>query len=90
VPSLRKQTVERLRRVTKADFERLGVVAEVALDDRGIYRAVRPGPNMDPRKGVRITGGHVQAGLSKDEIEDVEERAEGVLKDVDKGKLPVR
>jgi len=90
VPWLRRATVERLRQVTTAQVKALGVVAELALDQKGVFRVVPAGANLDPEEGVRRKDGHVQFGLTEDEIEDLEERIEELLEDVDKGKIAVR
>lgn len=90
VPWIRKDTVERLRKVDKAMIERLGVVAELEKNADGIYEVVPPGPNMDPRDGVRRRGNRIQFGLEKDELRDLGERLQSLLKKVDSGKIAVR
>jgi hypothetical protein len=90
VPWLRRDTVERLRKVDKEALEKLGVVAELELGEDGVFRPVPPGPNMDDDEGVRRRGNRVQFGLTEDEIEDLEERLEDLLKKVDAGKIAVR
>lgn len=90
VPWIRKETVERLRKVDRAAIERLGVVAELEKNADGVYEVVAPGPNMDPDDGVRRRGNRIQFGLDDDEIEDVRERLHSLLKKVDSGRIRVR
>lgn len=90
VPWLRRETVERLRKVDRAALDRLGVVAELELNADGIYETVAPGPNFDDDDGVRRRGNRVQFGLTEDEIEDVGERLQSLLKKVDSGRIAVR
>jgi len=52
-------------------------------------RLVIPGVNLDPKKGARIHEDTVQLGLTKSEIDDVWERIESLIADVDSGKIPV-
>jgi hypothetical protein len=87
---VRRETIERLRKVDRKTIERLGVVAELEMRPDGVYEVVPPGPNMDDDDGVRRRGDRVQFGLTDDEIEDVEERLESLLKKVDSGKIAVR
>lgn len=93
VPWLRRDPVDRLRKVGHGGAEKLGVLVELDTDAGGMLRLeplAKRGPNLDPKDGVRIAGGRVQFGLTKDEIEDVEERIEELLDDVDDGKIQVR
>jgi hypothetical protein len=90
VPALRKESIDRLRGLTEQDFhDALGVVAQLELDDDGIYRIVDPGPNLDDDDGVRREGKILQLGLTDDEIEDVWDRVEDLIEDVDDGTIPV-
>jgi hypothetical protein len=67
----------------------LGVVSQLELDDEGVYVNVPPGENLDPDHGVRIEGDVIQFGLTDDEIDDVWERIEALIEDVDEGDVPV-
>jgi hypothetical protein len=89
VPWVRRETVDRLRRVTAADEARLGIVAELAIDQSGVYQDVEPGRNLDPDKGARAAGGHIQFGLTAKEIRKAEGRRVELLREVDSGKLAV-
>jgi hypothetical protein len=91
VPWLRREAVNRLRAVSPAKIAALGTLAELAADEDGILRpVVPPGPNLDPDEGARIAPGRVQFGLTDDDIEDLEERIEELIEDVDEGDVPLR
>jgi hypothetical protein len=90
VPALRKESIDRRRALEEQDlFELLGVVAQLELDEDGLYRNVAPGENLDDDDGVRIEGRILQLGLTEDEIEDVWERIEDLIEDVDEGDIAV-
>jgi len=91
VPWLRRESVERLRKVGRAELAQLGVLADLRVDQAGILQMEKsPGANMDASDGVRIAAGHVQFGLTKNEIDELAERIEDLLEDVDKGKIRVQ
>jgi hypothetical protein len=87
VPALPKGSVDRLRRVTAADLERLGVLLEMRADSGGVLRHVPAGATRDPSKGSRVGDGSIQLGLTQSEIDDVGERLREALEQVDTGKL---
>jgi hypothetical protein len=87
VPALRKESVDKLRQLKRRDLDGLGVVAQLELDERGINQKAKLGENLDPKKGVRIQGGVVQLGLTESEIDDVYQRIQHLIRDVDAGKL---
>jgi hypothetical protein len=89
VPALRRETIERLRRVTPEQIGALGVVAELRADDSGILRAVPFSANANPKKGARVEPGWVQLGLSRREIKNLRKRIERLLAQVDGGRQPV-
>jgi hypothetical protein len=90
VPALRVESIDRLRGLEEADVTAaLGVVSQLERDDEGVYVNVPPGENLDPSRGVRIEGKTLQFGLTDDEIEDVWERIEDLIEDVDDGEIPV-
>ena len=90
VPALRKESIDRLRKVREEDLEKLlGVVAQLELDDDGIFVNVPLGENLDPDDGVRIEGNVIQFGLNEDEIEDLWERIEDLIEEVDEGDVAV-
>ena len=89
VPALRKDTIDRLRVLKREDLDFLLVVAQLEPDDQGVLKLVPPGPPIDEDEGASRRGSTVQFGLTEDEIDDVWERIEELIEDVDEGKLPV-
>ena len=89
VPALRKESIERLRKVQSERVRALGVVAEMRVDEAGILRPAKPTPNASPKKGSRVDEGWIQLGLTRGEIEDVERRLQRLLADVDAGRVPL-
>ncbi len=90
VPALRRASIDRLRELREEDLHALlGVVAELRLDDEGQFFAVEPGPNLEDDEGVRYEDGVLQFGLTEDEIEDIAERIEDLIEDVDEGDVAV-
>ena len=65
------------------------MVAQLELDDDGIFVNIPLGENLDPDDGVRIEGNVIQFGLNEDEIEDLWERIEDLIEDVDEGDVAV-
>lgn len=89
VPAIPKTTVDRLRRLTDEDYEKLGVIVEMRLDDNGVFQQVPSGPPLNPRQGARLGEGIVQFGLKKKEIDDVRKHVDDLLEAVDKGEIGV-
>ena len=89
VPALRRETIERLRRVTPEQIEALGVLAELRADDSGVLRPVPFSANANPKKGARAEPGWLQLGLSRREIKGLRKRIERLLAQVDGGRQPV-
>ena len=87
VSALRRESIERLRKLRREDLDRFGVVAQMQKDKRGIYRSVPPGENLSPNTGVRISGDSIQLGLTKFEIEAVWKRIQNLLARVDEGEI---
>ncbi len=87
IPAIRKDTVERLRGVRRADLDGLGVLVQFERNQAGLLENVPAGSNLDPKRPARIQDGTVQLGLKPDEIDDIWERIQDLLKDVDEGKL---
>ena len=92
VPWLRREKIDRLRGVTRAQVRALAVVGEMEADAAGIYHVARSGPSFDPKndQGVRRLGKRIQFGLDEDEIDDLEERIHKLLRNVDSGRQRVR
>lgn len=89
VPALPRATVKRLRGLQRKDLDALAVVVQLEADDAGILRIVAPGAPFDPEVGARLRETTVQFGLTRDEIDDVWARIQGLLADVDAGRLTV-
>jgi len=89
VPALRRETIERLRRVTPEQIEALGVLTELRADDLGVLRPVPFSANAKPKKGARAEPGWLQLGLSSREIKKLRKRIERLLVQVDGGRQPV-
>jgi len=88
VDRLPRATVERLRALTRPDLERaLGVLAQFTIDANRELTPSARGPNLDPRAGVRHKGDVVQFGLTRGEIDDLQDRLQRLLKRVDEGKI---
>ena len=87
VPALPPEGVERLRRIGKGDLDHLAVVAQLERGEDGIFRSVPHTAPIDEDDGARVEGGVVQFGLTDDEIEDLYERIEELLEDVDEGEI---
>ena len=87
VPRIPAYTVERLRKITREDLDRtLGTVAEYEIRDKQLV-AVEPTENFSRGRGVRRKENRIQFGLTKLEIDGVEQRLKNLLKRVDDGKL---
>lgn len=82
---LSRAAIDRLRRVSRRDLDRLGVLGEMVEDDTGTLRHVVPGPNLDPEAGVRRTPAGIQFGLTRAEIDAVVERLRALLARIDAG-----
>ncbi len=89
VPALRRDSIERLRKLRREDLDQLGVVAQLEKDASGTYRSVPPGENLYPNEGVRVAGDTVQLGLARFEIEAVWKRMQTLLARVDSGEIPL-
>ncbi len=89
VPALRRDSIERLRRVRREDLDRLAIVAQFERDESGVYLSTPPGQNLSPNDGVRIAGKTVQIGLARFEIEAVWRRIQRLLARVDEGEIPL-
>ncbi len=89
VPALRRDSIERLRTLDREELDYLGTVTQLAMSPDGILRPVEPEPPFDEDEGARLRGTTVQFGLTKDEIDDVWERIEQLIEDVDAGQVQV-
>ena len=89
VDRLPRQSIERLRRLTRVDLDRLGVLADLRTDAEGVLRSVPPGPNLDSNQGNRVRPGIVQIGLTVTEIDAIAAHVQTLLTRIDRGNLSV-
>ena len=87
VSALRRDSIERLRKLRREDLDRLGVLAQLEKDERGVFVSVPPGENLSPNEGVRITGKTVQLGLARFEIDAIWRRMQDLIARVDAGAI---
>ena len=89
VAAVRKESIDRLREVRRADLDFLAVVAQLAIDEDGVLRSTPPGAPFDPDSGARERAGSLQFGLTTSEIDGVYARIQKLIQAVDAGHLPV-
>jgi hypothetical protein len=89
VPAIPRNAVNRLRKLTEEGLQPLTVIMQLEADDEGILRIEAPGEPIDEDHGVSVRGTTLQLGLTEDEIEDVWERIEELLEDIDDGKIGI-
>ena len=86
VPKVPHAKIERLRRLTRADLDRLGTVAEFAVHG-GQLDAIATTAAFDGDHGVREKDGVIQLGLTRAEIDGIASRLKALIERVDAGKL---
>jgi hypothetical protein len=87
VPRVSLGTAEKLRKITREDLERtLGVLAEYEIRD-GVIVPVEKTANTSRGRGVRKNDTRLQLGLTRLEIDGVEQRMKSLLRQVDSGRL---
>jgi hypothetical protein len=84
---LPRQSIERLRRISRQDLTRFGVLGQLETDGADVLRAVTPGENLDPEAGVRISAGRIQFGLTVGELDAMEQRRLDLLSRIDAGAI---
>jgi hypothetical protein len=89
VPALRGESIDRLRALEERDLDVFGVVAQLERIDRRHVVDVTQTANLDPEDGVRVDGRTIQLGLEKEEIENLWERIEHLIQEVDRGRISV-
>jgi hypothetical protein len=89
VAALRKESADRLRGLTRADLDAFLVIQQLEDDGTGMLKTTDPGPPIDPDGGAHTRDGVVQFGLERGEIDAMWERVEGLIEDVDGGRIPV-
>jgi len=89
VKRLPRKTVDRLRHVESETLHKiLGVVVQYKVQD-GQLLFVECAENVDPQKGVRISGDIIQFGLTEREIDDIVKRQQKLIETVDSGKIKI-
>jgi hypothetical protein len=83
VPALPRQSIDRLRKLKRADLDDLLVVSQLELDGNGILKSTEPGPPIDPHKGATHEGDTLQFGLTRHEIDALWSRIEALVELVD-------
>jgi hypothetical protein len=89
VSALPRESVERLRRLSRADLDRLAVLGQFDADAAGVLRPVTPTANIDPDSGTRFTEQGIQIGLTRAEIDAIEKRLQDLLRRIDAGDVPL-
>jgi hypothetical protein len=89
VPALTRSSIEKLRKVRREDLRPLAVVSELRRDSEGLMTPTEASPALDEDDGARFEDPIFQFGLTESEIDDVWERIEDVLEDVDEGRIAV-
>ena len=89
VAAVRKETVDRLRKLTRADLDFLLVVSQLEVGEDGVARQVPPGKSRDDDEGALRQGTTIQFGLTRKELDKVWGRIQELIAEVDSGKLPV-
>jgi hypothetical protein len=90
VSAVPKASIDRLRQIRRADLDQLGMLGQLEADSDGVLRNVAPTANVDPDQGTRhLPNGGIQFGLTRSEIDAIEDRLRALLKMVHSGELPV-
>jgi hypothetical protein len=71
--ALPRRLTDRLARITRADLDRLAVVAQYRVKDRMLVQTAPQAP-FSPQSGVRRSGAMIQLGLTTEEIDQLEQR----------------
>jgi len=89
VAALRKDSIERLRKIQRQDLDFLGVIAQFELNENLVLKPAPVGENLDPTKGAKYIDGTLQFGLTISEIDDLWERIQSLIAEVDSGNIQV-
>ena len=89
VAALRRDSIDKLRRLQREDLDFLEVVFQMEKDEDDVLLPVPTDAKICPDAGVCTQDGTVQFGLKQSEIDDVWERIQTLIKRVEKGKIPV-
>ena len=89
LPALRQDSIDRLRKIQRRDLDHLEVIAQLEKDENGILKPVPPGENMNPKNGATYIDGTLQYGLTSSDIDDLWERIQSLITEVDSGNIKV-
>ncbi|MEJ2363665.1 MAG: hypothetical protein P8075_07535 [Deltaproteobacteria bacterium] len=89
LPALRRDSIDRLRKLQRQDLDYLEVIAQLEKDENGILKPVPPGENMNPQNGATYIDGTLQYGLTRSDIDDLWERIQTLISEVDSGNIQV-
>lgn len=89
LPALRQDSIERLRTIQRQDLDFLGVIAQLQLDENLLLSPVPVRENLDPTEGAKYKDGTLQYGLSKSEIDNLWDRIQALIAEVDAGNIQV-
>jgi len=90
VDRLPARSIERLRRVTRHDLDRLAIFSELRANHAGLLCHVAPCLNLDCKHGSRVAApGVIQIGLTSAEIDAIDGRIQQLLGRIDSGELTV-
>jgi hypothetical protein len=89
LPALRQDSIERLRKIQRQDLDHLGVIAQLELDENGILQPKPVGKNLNPKMGAKYIDGTLQFGLTASDIDDLWERIQTLIAEVDSGNIQV-
>lgn len=82
-----RRTIERLKGITRQQLEEtLETLAEFEVQD-GRLVPVEPGPPLNRNVGVRREGNRIQFGLTRNEIRQVEQRINALLREANERRL---
>lgn len=87
IPMVPHDKIERLRRITREDLDKLATVAEFSIEGDTL-KPIPPTAAFKDEDGVRMKDNVVQLGLTTSEIDDIEHRIKDLLHRVDTGDLP--
>ena len=90
VPALRQESIDRLRKLSRDDLDALGVLTNMSMGEDDVLRPAPYTENFDDDDGARIENSSIQLGLTDDEIDDLWDRIEDLIEQVDKGEIAVR
>lgn len=89
LPALRQASIDRLRKIQRQDLDHLEVIAQLEKDENGMLKPVPPRENMNPKNGATYIEGTLQYGLTRSEIDDLWERIQELIAEVDSGNIQV-